>query len=73
MPNFGHLFLKILAYICGENHEKIPVKLSLFRDTYRYACAGISSWHHEQVLIASPLEMLDVSSAYPQSPLLSPE
>lgn len=55
MPNFGHLFLKILAYICGENHEKIPVKLSLCRCTYIYACACVSSWHHKQVLIASSL------------------
>ena len=61
-----------MAYICGENlnHEKIPVRLSLCRYMHRYTCAWISTWHHEQVLIASPsLAVLDVNSVLPSSPL----
>lgn len=71
-PIFGHLFLKILAYICGENlsHEKIPTKLSWCRCICRYTCACINTWHHQRVLLASPsLAVLGVSSVLPCSPL----
>lgn len=75
MTNFGHLFSKILPYICGENlnHEKIPVRLSLCRCTHRYMCAWVSTGTTSKfslLVLAWPCWMLTQSSPAASFPSL---